>query len=186
MDFVSRALRVLHGAGIRIALDDFGTGYSSLSHLRDFPVSTVKIDRSFTSKVTDEPEVAAIVTAIIDLAASLGMDTVAEGIETQAHSTLLKRAGCRYGHGYLFIRAVPATHAAPAAFQSQSLIHVRGSTDLVAQASRGASLRGPLPPSKDPRPTTSPTRFFDLPTLTICSGHSTGDPFVPDGFHARR
>ena len=117
MDFVSRALRVLHEAGIRIALDDFGTGYSSLSHLRDFPVSTVKIDRSFTSKATDEPEVAAIVTAIIDLAASLGMDTVAEGIETQAHATLLKRAGCRYGQGYLFSRAVPATQI-PAIFMT--------------------------------------------------------------------
>jgi len=113
MDFVSRALRVLHEAGIRIALDDFGTGYSSLSHLRDFPVDTVKIDRSFTNKATDELEVAAIVSAIIDLAASLGMDIVAEGIETQAHATLLKHAGCRFGQGYLFSRAVPAAQVPP-------------------------------------------------------------------------
>src|SRR4030095_11831362 len=69
--YVSRALQVLHKAGVRIALDDFGTGYSSLSHLRDFPVEVVKIDRSFVSKVNSDPQIAAIVSAVVDLAASL-------------------------------------------------------------------------------------------------------------------
>jgi len=133
MDFVSRALRALHKAGIRIALDDFGTGYSSLSHLRDFPVDTVKIDRSFTSKATDEPEVAAIVTAIIDLAASLGIQIVAEGVETHDQATLLKHAGCRYGQGYLFSRAVPAENV-PDRFMADyavafELLACRGPTD---------------------------------------------------------
>lgn len=108
MEFVSRALKVLHDAGVRISLDDFGTGYSSLSHLRDFPVDVVKIDRSFIAKVLDEPEVAAIVTAIINLAASLSMDVVAEGVETQEQASLLRNAGCRFGQGYLFSSAQPA------------------------------------------------------------------------------
>lgn len=115
MEFVSRALKVLHDAGVKISLDDFGTGYSSLSHLRDFPVDVVKIDRSFTAKVLDEPEVAAIVTAIIDLAASLSMDVVAEGVETEEQARLLKAAGCRFGQGYLFSRAAPA-HEVPGIF----------------------------------------------------------------------
>jgi diguanylate cyclase (GGDEF)-like protein/PAS domain S-box-containing protein len=112
MEFVSRALKVLHDAGVRISLDDFGTGYSSLSHLRDFPVDVVKIDRSFVAKVLDEPEVAAIVTAIIDLAASLSMDVVAEGVETEEQASLLRNAGCSFGQGYLFSRAAAAHEVA--------------------------------------------------------------------------
>lgn len=107
-EYVSRALRVLHDAGVKISLDDFGTGYSSLSHLRDFPVEVVKIDRSFVTKVLDDPEIAAIVTAVIDLAASLSIGVVAEGIETLEQASFLTAAGCQYGQGYLFSPAARA------------------------------------------------------------------------------
>jgi diguanylate cyclase (GGDEF)-like protein/PAS domain S-box-containing protein len=106
--YVARALELLHEAGIRVSLDDFGTGYSSLCHLRDFPVDVVKIDRSFVEKVRQEPEIAAIVTAVIDLAASLSIDVVAEGIEQVEQSSFLHDAGCRYGQGYLFGRPAHA------------------------------------------------------------------------------
>jgi predicted signal transduction protein with EAL and GGDEF domain len=107
-EYVSRALRLLNQNGVRISLDDFGTGYSSLSHLRDFPVDVVKIDRSFISKMVDEPEISAIVSAVIDLAASLSIDVVAEGIETDEQEAMLRLQGCGFGQGYLFGRAVLA------------------------------------------------------------------------------
>jgi diguanylate cyclase (GGDEF)-like protein len=103
-EYVSRALNVLHDAGVSISLDDFGTGYSSLSHLRDFPVDVVKIDRSFVSQVNTDTEIAAIVTAVIDLAASLSIDVVAEGIEISEQAEFLRQKGCGYGQGYLFGR----------------------------------------------------------------------------------
>jgi len=105
-DFVGRALKVLSHAGVKIALDDFGTGYSSLSHLRDYPVDVVKIDRSFIEKVTIDPEAAAIVSAVIDLAKSLNIEVVAEGIETECQKRFLVDQACGLGQGYLFGRAV--------------------------------------------------------------------------------
>jgi diguanylate cyclase (GGDEF)-like protein/PAS domain S-box-containing protein len=105
-EHVARALNRLNEAGIRIALDDFGTGYSSLSHLRDFPVNVVKIDRSFIERMAADPEVAAIVSAVIDLAKSLRMDVVAEGVESELQKVLLREMGCPLGQGYLFGRPV--------------------------------------------------------------------------------
>jgi diguanylate cyclase (GGDEF)-like protein/PAS domain S-box-containing protein len=107
-EYVSRALKLLNKNGVRISLDDFGTGYSSLSHLRDFPVDVVKIDRSFISKMVEEPEIRAIVSAVIDLAASLSLEVVAEGIETEEQEVMLRSQGCALGQGYLFGRAVIA------------------------------------------------------------------------------
>ncbi|WP_332810583.1 EAL domain-containing protein [Sphingomonas sp.] len=107
-EFVARALKALHEAGVRIALDDFGTGYSSLSHLRDFPVDVVKIDHSFISKMIEEPEIGAIVSAVIDLARSLGIDVVGEGVETEQQRDVLASKGCSFGQGYLFGRAAEA------------------------------------------------------------------------------
>lgn len=107
-DFVGRALKMLSRAGVRIALDDFGTGCSSLSHLRDYPVDVVKIDRSFIEKVTTDDEVRAIVCAVIDLARSLNIEVVAEGVETEAQSQFLIHHRCELGQGYLFGRAIEA------------------------------------------------------------------------------
>jgi diguanylate cyclase (GGDEF)-like protein/PAS domain S-box-containing protein len=107
-EYVTRALKLLNENGIRISLDDFGTGYSSLSHLRDFPVDVVKIDRSFISRMVEEPEIRAIVSAVVDLAASLSLEVVAEGIETEEQAAVLRNQGCGSGQGYLFGRAVIA------------------------------------------------------------------------------
>jgi len=107
--YVTRALRELHRQGIRISLDDFGTGYSSLSHLRDYPVDVVKIDRSFVEQVTIRPDMAAIVRAIANLCSSLGLQVVAEGIETPEQAARLVAKGCGIGQGYLFGRPVPAS-----------------------------------------------------------------------------
>jgi diguanylate cyclase (GGDEF)-like protein len=105
---VERALTTLTAAGVRIALDDFGTGYASLSHLNRFPVHVLKIDRSFVSGIEEDAGKRAIVNAILNMAENLGINTVAEGIETLAQAECLRAAGCRTGQGYLFAHAQPA------------------------------------------------------------------------------
>ena len=108
-EFVARALKLLNQSGVQIALDDFGTGYSSLSHLRDFPVDVVKVDQSFVQKMVDQPDLAAIVSAVLSLADNLGISVVAEGIETPAQLRMLQAKRCSVGQGYLFGRAVAAS-----------------------------------------------------------------------------
>ena len=93
-------LKQLKSYGIEFSLDDFGTGYSSLSYLHQFPFDTLKIDRSFVSSIGDNAEKLGIVRAIITLARNLGMDTIAEGIETVSQLTKLKALKCEYGQGY--------------------------------------------------------------------------------------
>jgi diguanylate cyclase (GGDEF)-like protein/PAS domain S-box-containing protein len=107
-EYVSRALEMLDQAGVRIALDDFGTGHSSLSHLRDFPVHVVKIDRSFVERMPVDPGVRAIVSAVVDLAKSLSIEVVAEGVETGEQRRLLIEDGCEQAQGFYFGRAVHA------------------------------------------------------------------------------
>ena len=93
--------------GVRIALDDFGTGYSSLSLLRDLPVSTVKIDRSFVAPIASDRSARAIVRSVIGLCQELDITTVAEGIETQEQLTSVRALGCCQGQGYLLGRPLP-------------------------------------------------------------------------------
>jgi diguanylate cyclase (GGDEF)-like protein/PAS domain S-box-containing protein len=107
-EYVARALNVLKSAGATVSLDDFGTGCSSLAHLRDFPVDVVKIDKSFVQQMTEDPEIGAIVAAVIDLAHSLSIDVVAEGVETPAQLDLLRVMGCRIAQGHLFGAAIHA------------------------------------------------------------------------------
>ncbi|WP_025560354.1 putative bifunctional diguanylate cyclase/phosphodiesterase [Sphingomonas sp. UNC305MFCol5.2] len=124
---VERALKTLSAAGIKIALDDFGTGYASLSHLKQFPVDTIKIDQSFVKGLTGGGGGNhAIVAAVIILGRSLGIDVVAEGIETPAQEKSLLRLRCQYGQGYLYSPAVPA-HDVPTL-----LLGGRGSAAAVA------------------------------------------------------
>ncbi len=99
-------LEQLRLMGVGVALDDFGIGYSSLSRLRSLPVSVVKIDQEFVRGIT-EPSNFAIVHSITDLANVLGMEVIAEGIETQRQLELVRSAGCKRGQGYLFSRPVP-------------------------------------------------------------------------------
>jgi len=100
-------LRRLKERGIRIAIDDFGTGYSSLSYLRSFPIDRLKIDRSFVTTSLTDPSGAAIVTAIISLARSLGITTIAEGVETEDQRQFLLQQGCDELQGFLLGRPMP-------------------------------------------------------------------------------
>jgi diguanylate cyclase (GGDEF)-like protein/PAS domain S-box-containing protein len=97
----------LHQQGVRISIDDFGTGYSSLSYLKRFHAWQLKIDQSFVRDITDDPEDRAIVNAIIQMARSLGMSTIAEGVETQAQLALLREQGCDEVQGYFFCKPQP-------------------------------------------------------------------------------
>ncbi|TAN30313.1 MAG: GGDEF and EAL domain-containing protein [Castellaniella sp.] len=105
---IQKQLALFHEAGIQVALDDFGTGYSSLSYLRKFDIDFLKIDQSFVSNLdTSNPDLA-LCEAIILLAHKLGLQVVAEGIETQEQHRLLRAAGCDYGQGYLFAHPLSA------------------------------------------------------------------------------
>jgi len=106
---VQRILEQLHERGVKVALDDFGTGFASLSHLKQFPVEVIKIDRAFIRNLQVDEQDGAIVHAMIDLADALGLEIVAEGIETAAQRDFLAALGCTIGQGYLFGRAVPAS-----------------------------------------------------------------------------
>jgi len=98
----------LRRLGVSLLMDDFGTGYSSLHHLHTFPFDVLKIDRSFVMRMTEGEQPLQIVRTILDLARVLGMDVVAEGIETREQDSLLQQLGCRFGQGFLFSRPVPA------------------------------------------------------------------------------
>ncbi|MDP8970803.1 MAG: EAL domain-containing protein, partial [Actinomycetota bacterium] len=100
-------LEVLSALGVRIAVDDFGTGYASLLQLRRFPVHGLKMDRGFVAGMTSDPEDAAIVAASVGLARALGLETVAEGVETRQQLDGLRGLGCQFAQGYLWSRPLP-------------------------------------------------------------------------------
>jgi EAL domain-containing protein (putative c-di-GMP-specific phosphodiesterase class I) len=111
MDNPKAAIEVmnkLYERGIRMSIDDFGTGYSSLSYLKKFKVYKLKIDQSFVRDITDDPEDKAIVTAIIHMATSLGMQTIAEGVETASQLSFLRLLGCNEVQGYYFSKPLTA------------------------------------------------------------------------------
>ncbi|MEP7114638.1 MAG: EAL domain-containing protein [Ilumatobacteraceae bacterium] len=106
----SRRLQALRSLDVRISIDDFGTGYSSLSYLRQFPIDILKIDKSFTDTIVDRSQIPPIVHGLLNLAKTLQMKTVAEGIESEVQRDGLRDQHCDYGQGYLFDRPldVPA------------------------------------------------------------------------------
>ena len=109
MEDIDHALVVmdqLRKDGMQFSMDDFGTGYSSLAQLKQLPVSSLKIDRSFIMDIGSQNEGLQIVEAIIAMSHKLGLDVVAEGIETQEQSDLLEGMGCEMGQGYLFSQPV--------------------------------------------------------------------------------
>jgi diguanylate cyclase (GGDEF)-like protein/PAS domain S-box-containing protein len=108
VDKVLATLELLRGAGMLVALDDFGTGFSSLAHLRQFPVDVIKIDRSFVSGIEAGGENRAIVEAVLHLGKTLGMTTVAEGIETTAQAEFVRAHHCTLGQGFLLGKPIPA------------------------------------------------------------------------------
>jgi diguanylate cyclase (GGDEF)-like protein/PAS domain S-box-containing protein len=110
-EVASDVLADLKDLGIRVYVDDFGTGYSSLSSLHSFPIDTLKIDQSFISGDAEESGGWEIVRVIIGLARALGLEVIAEGIETSEQLDAIRNLGCNYGQGYLFSRPVPPTEA---------------------------------------------------------------------------
>ena len=114
MDDVSSVIDTLNqmkGLNLKISIDDFGTGYSSLSYLHRFPIDTLKVDRSFVMNIDDLGEDHAIVETIITLGHHLGMDVIAEGIETAGQAQKLTALSCEYGQGYFFAKPLPAKEA---------------------------------------------------------------------------
>ncbi|NJC07853.1 putative bifunctional diguanylate cyclase/phosphodiesterase [Polymorphobacter fuscus] len=107
-DTVADTLKTLSNAGIQIAFDDFGTGFAALSHLKRFPINTIKIDRSFICDLTTNPDDAAIVDAVIGLAKGLGMEVIAEGVETVEQAMHLYARRCDYAQGFYLHRPMPA------------------------------------------------------------------------------
>ena len=104
----AQVLGSLRMLGVSLLVDDFGTGYSSLNHLHSCPCDVLKIDRSFVGRMTEGEQPLQIVRTIIELARVMGMDVVAEGIETREQYRLLRQLGCRFGQGFLFARPVSA------------------------------------------------------------------------------
>ncbi len=115
-------LQALRQVGIRIYLDDFGTGYSSLSYLKRFPVTTVKVDKSFVRDMGQDSSDRALVEAIVAMTRSLGLEVVAEGVENEAQLALLRGMGTRYGQGYHFSRPVPAGNFSAVAERLETLL----------------------------------------------------------------
>lgn len=136
---VLRTLDILADAGVSISLDDFGTGYASLTHLKQFPVDTIKIDRSFISQMdNDGREDEAIVRAILHLARSLGIKTIAEGVETASQAARLAQKSCDEGQGFLFGRPMAAAQIADTIVQwdkDANLATIRSGTEKISRRS---------------------------------------------------
>jgi diguanylate cyclase (GGDEF)-like protein len=124
---VSR-LTALKATGVRIAIDDFGTGYSSLAYLQQFPVDTIKIDRSFISTMADSPESGALIRTLVQLGRTLGLETLAEGIEESAQYSQLERDHCDSGQGYLYARPLDADDV-EAFVTARSVVKAAASTE---------------------------------------------------------
>ena len=107
LDGAQRTLNWFREQGIGVALDDFGTGYSSLLNLRRLPVTKIKIDKGFVRGCLHDQDDLAIVASVVDLAARLGVECIAEGVETPQQSALLHELGCAAGQGFLWSPAVP-------------------------------------------------------------------------------
>ena len=146
---VLKLLRRLKFLGLRLAVDDFGTGYSSLSYLSRFPVDLLKVDRSFVEKVATDAYSDELVRTITQLSRTLGLDTVAEGIENMAQLETLREIGCTFGQGFLFSTPLPAA-------------------ELSEMLSDGLPIVGLLP---TPAPAPSPER---VPALHAAYGPSYG------------
>jgi EAL domain-containing protein (putative c-di-GMP-specific phosphodiesterase class I) len=111
-EMATALLNQLRALGVHLSIDDFGTGYSSLSYLHRFPVDTLKIDRSFVGRMSSGDENLEIVRTIITLAGNLGMEVIAEGVESEWQKERLRELKCKFAQGYLFSPPVEAETAA--------------------------------------------------------------------------
>ena len=119
-------LHELKRLGVRLAIDDFGIGYSSLAYLHRFPIDILKIDRSFVSRLVTEGEGPELARAVVMLGQTLGLDTVAEGIESDSQAAALLALGCRVGQGFLYARPAPLADLSPRAFAAVPRQALRG------------------------------------------------------------
>ncbi len=126
-------LRKLKGLGVRLSIDDFGTGYSSLSYLPRFPVNSVKIDRSFISRMTVDPQNFEIIKTVVLLSNSLGLESTAEGVETIDQLEKLKEMGCSQSQGYLFSRPANTKDIQPLLSSSIKVSVERGHYKMLAE-----------------------------------------------------
>ncbi len=107
-ELAAQFFKRLKALGVQLSIDDFGTGYSSLGYLHRFPLDTLKIDRSFVGRIGEAAENIEIVRTIVSLADNMGMEVVAEGVETLGQLAQLRKLNCQYGQGYLFARPADA------------------------------------------------------------------------------
>ena len=119
-------LHELKGLGVRLAIDDFGIGYSSLAYLHRFPIDILKIDRSFVSRLVAEGEGPELARAVVMLGQTLGLDTIAEGIESDSQAAALLALGCKVGQGFLYARPGPLAELSPRAFAAVPRQALRG------------------------------------------------------------
>jgi EAL domain-containing protein (putative c-di-GMP-specific phosphodiesterase class I) len=120
-EVAANTLRNLKAFGVQISMDDFGTGYSSLAYLKRFPLDVLKIDRAFIRDVTTDPDDATIAVAMINLAHSLGLKVIAEGVETRPQLDFLVKHGCDEMQGYYFSRPLPLEAASRVLIEGRRL-----------------------------------------------------------------
>ena len=132
---IARALKAM---GSKLALDDFGTGYSSLSHLQSLPFDELKVDRSFVRSMAEQRDSRKIVAAVVGLGQSLGLTTVAEGVETQEQADMLRWLGCELGQGWLYGKPVPAERLAGVVQAGPWQVPASSSNGLVGRESRSS------------------------------------------------
>ena len=133
-DLAARRLHELQHLGVRLAIDDFGTGYSSLSYLRRFPFDILKVDKSFVATITDAAAIPAIVRGLLELGRTLGLETVAEGVEDAVQRDALRAQGCDLAQGYLFARPMIARGCPRAPCQAARHPRVRDQPGLTEPA----------------------------------------------------
>ena len=131
VDLVIGTLRRLRSLGVGIGIDDFGTGYSSLAYLKRFPVKRLKIDRSFVSDIADGRSGEILPKVIIDLGHALGLEVLAEGVESRAQLDTLRALGCDEVQGYLLSRPLPADEFANYARQAEKGVFTREGAPIV-------------------------------------------------------
>jgi EAL domain-containing protein (putative c-di-GMP-specific phosphodiesterase class I) len=144
MQNVSRAIKVLKAIqhrGIRLAIDDFGTGYSSMSLMKQFPIDTIKIDRSFVRDLAEDSEDQAITEAIIRMGKALGMMVIAEGVETTEQETFLRDHACDEMQGFLFSKPVPPQQLADLLRPAPPLISPPLQPELCARSEATATMQ---------------------------------------------